>query len=304
MTAKTILVATDLSAPARHAVERAYRLAANTNSELHLLHVMELNSLDTLREMLGDDVHEVKTALKSDAHMRLEQLTGDAAIHRSVAARICVAEGHPLDTIAAEVDARDAHLVVLGARGESFLRHAMFGATAERLMRKSSLRPVLIVKQPPHEVYRSVVVTVDFSPVSLQAIHLARSWAPNANLTLLHAFELPYEGKLTFAGVEERVIRQYVAREAEGRRKRLHKLAISAGLTAVEYSARIVHGDAAQQIILLEQEVDADLIVVGKHGTHVVEELLLGSVTKHVLAESQCDVLVICDPRTPPEAAP
>ena len=64
---------------------------------------------------------------------------------------------------------------------------------------------------------------------------------------------------------------------------------------------RIARGDPAQQIIAMEQEVDADLIVVGKHGSHIIEELLIGSVTKHVLAESQCDVMVICDPRDPPE---
>jgi nucleotide-binding universal stress UspA family protein len=31
---------------------------------------------------------------------------------------------------------------------------------------------------------------------------------------------------------------------------------------------------------------------MGKHGTYLTEELLLSSVTKHVLDESQCDVLV------------
>lgn len=304
MTAKTILVATDLSAPARHAVERAYRLATNTDCELYLLHVMELSGLDTLHEMLGGNMFKVKAALNSDAHVKLRQLTGDPAIHRGVSAQTCVADGNPLDTIASEVDALDADLVVLGARGESFLRHTMLGSTAMRLVRKSTLRPALVVKQAPHEDYRSVVVAIDFSPVSLQAIRLARSWAPCADLVLLHAFELPYEGKLTFAGVEEQVIRQYVTREGEVRRKRLHELANSAGLTALDYSVRITHGDAAQQIILLEQEVDADLIVAGKHGTHVAEDLLLGSVTKHVLAESQCDVMVICDPRTPPEDTP
>jgi nucleotide-binding universal stress UspA family protein len=60
---------------------------------------------------------------------------------------------------------------------------------------------------------------------------------------------------------------------------------------------RVIHGDPSQRIIAMEQEYDADLIVVGKHGTHFAEELLLGSVTKHVLAESQCDVMVVADPR-------
>lgn len=54
----------------------------------------------------------------------------------------------------------------------------------------------------------------------------------------------------------------------------------------------------------MEQELSSDLVVIGKHGSHVVEELLLGSVTKQVLAESQCDVLVICDPREAPDESP
>jgi nucleotide-binding universal stress UspA family protein len=303
-TARTILAATDLSAPARHAVARAFYLAARTDSELYILHALELDALDSLREMIGDDVLGVKAALNSDAHTRLNQLTGDPAIHHGVVARTCVASGSPLSVIAAEADAMDADVVVLGARGESFLRHAMLGSTAARLLRKSARRPVLVVKQPPHEDYRSVLVAVDFSPVSLEAIRTARRLAPAADIVLLHAFELPYEGKLTFAGVEEQVIRQYVTAASETRRKRLHDLAAVAGLAPKDYSARVLHGDPAQQIIAMEQEADCDLIIVGKHGSHIAEELLLGSVTKHVLAESQGDVLVMCDPRQVPEESP
>jgi nucleotide-binding universal stress UspA family protein len=48
-----ILAATDLSAPARHAVERAFHLAASANCELYILNAIELDSLDSLRELLG-----------------------------------------------------------------------------------------------------------------------------------------------------------------------------------------------------------------------------------------------------------
>ncbi len=57
-------------------------------------------------------------------------------------------------------------------------------------------------------------------------------------------------------------------------------------------SFRVLHGDASVSILTLEQELDCDLIILGKHGQGVLEELLLGSVTKHILAESSCDVLV------------
>lgn len=302
--AQTILVATDLSVPARHAVERAFQLAASTGNELYILHAMELDAVDSLREMLGDDVFAVRAALNSDAHRHLDQLLGEVGIHRGIAVRTCVAEGNPLATIAAEADALDACLVVLGARGESVLRRAVLGPTAARLVRKSARRPVLVVKQAPHAAYRRVLVTVDFSPVSLQAIRLARQWGPKADLVLLHAFELPYEGKLRLAGVDEQELQQYVTSSSETRRKRLHDLAATAGLAPAEYRGRVIHGDPAQQIVAMEQELAADLIVIGKHGSHVVEELLLGSVTKHVLAESQCDVLIICDPREAPDESP
>jgi nucleotide-binding universal stress UspA family protein len=301
----TILAATDLSAPARHAVARAFRLAATGGSELHIVCALELDVLDvSLREMLVGDSSTVKAALVDDAREHLNQLVGNPATHQGVAALPRVVVGNPLSVIAAEADALDADLVVFGARGESFLRHAMLGSTAARLLRKSAQRPVLVVKQPPHEAYCSVLVAVDFSPLSLQAIRLARQLAPDADLVLLHAFELPYEGKLAFAGVAEQVIRQYVTTHSETRRKRLHDLAAAAGLAPTDYSARVIHGDPSQQIIAMEQEVDCDLIVVGKHGSHIAEELLLGSVTKHVLAESQGDVLVMCDSRQVSEESP
>lgn len=41
-----------------------------------------------------------------------------------------------------------------------------------------------------------------------------------------------------------------------------------------------------------EQEWDCDLTIMGKHGENLLEKLLIGSVTKHVLNESQCDILI------------
>lgn len=290
-----ILAATDLSHPARHAVERAFYLATGAASELCILHAIELDALDSLRELLGGDVWAVKAALRRDAEARLARMVGDTAIRHEGVLHTAVVDGNPLVAIANEAEARAAELIVLGARGESFLRHALLGSTAARLLRKSSRQPVLIVKQAPHQGYRSVLVAVDFSPVSRQAIRLARQAAPGAELILFHAFELPYEGKLVFAGVGESLIRQYVSGSGETRRKNLHDLAAAAGLATKDYAVRVVHGDPKQQVIAVAREIDADLIVVGKHGVHVAEALLIGSVAKHVLAESPCDLLVICD---------
>ena len=59
---------------------------------------------------------------------------------------------------------------------------------------------------------------VDFSPWSQGAIRLALAVAPQAELILLHADEVAFEGKLRFAGVAEEVIRRRVVKRPAGKR--------------------------------------------------------------------------------------
>jgi nucleotide-binding universal stress UspA family protein len=293
--APRILVATDLSAPAHHAVDRAFLLTEQAKGELHIVHALELDRLDKLRELLGANLALTKAAIEADAHKRLQQLATHQRHRLEPAAQMRVISAKPLSMITSEAAALDADLLVLGARGESYLRHALLGSTAARAIRKATRCPVLVVKQSPHEVYRSVLVALDFSPSSLLCIDAARRWAPGATLVLVHAFELPYEGHLWRAGVEQSVITQYINTDLKKRRTQLHELAAQAGLTPADYSVRVLHGDPSQQIIAMEQEDDIDLLVIGKHGSNFTEELLLGSVTKHLLAQSQGDVLVVVE---------
>jgi nucleotide-binding universal stress UspA family protein len=289
-----ILAATDLSAPARHAVMRAFRIAAATGAQCTVLHALELDALDAVREWFGDEMTQLKQQLETRAEAGLGQLVAGAsgAGNGAIAARIV--HGAPLAAIVGEADRLAADLLVLGVRGDDYLRRLLLGSTASRILRKATGHPVLVVKEPPHEDYRRVLVPVDFSPASRGAVDYARRAAPGADLVLFHAYEVPFEGKLTYAGVESSVIERYRLAARNDALGRMRQLADAAGLAPGDYTPCIVHGDASQQIVAQEQELDRDLIVIGKHGVHVTEELLLGSVTHHVLDESQCDVLVIC----------
>lgn len=196
-----------------------------------------------------------------------------------------------LDEIDQAAQAADAGLLVLGARGEGFLRRLMLGTTAERLIRRSD-RPVLVVRLQAHEPYRRVLVSVDFSPWSRQCLDVARRVAPHARLLLFHAFQVPFEEKLHFAGVEAATIERYRQQARQQATQQLHALAHDAGLRAGHWEPCIVEGDASLRIVEQEQARDCDLVVVGKHGQSAAEDLLLGSVTKHVLAEGAVDVLI------------
>lgn len=288
-----ILAATDLSAPARHAVDRGFRLAAEHGARYTVLHALTLGLFDDLQGLLGEDMASLRQHLEAQAHALLAQQLDDPVRNRGITATTRIDAGMPLDAILHEAVATDAELIVLGARGESFLRHALLGSTASRLVRKTVGRPLLVVKQPPHEPYRRLLVPVDFSPASARALAFARRLAPAADIVLLHAYEVPFEGKLAYAGVEDGLIEHLRRKLREECQQRLHHLAGEAGLTAVDYSGLLLHGDPSQQIVAQEQEQDCDLIIMGKHGIGLAEELLLGSVTKHVLSESQGDVLII-----------
>jgi len=285
-----ILAATDFSAPARHAADRAARLARETGASLSLMHVLPGGALQELRQWLGTG-HAMEQQLHDDVQRELRALASELQMHRHVTPRTVHASGSVLDEINQEAEALNAALLVLGARGAGFLRRLVLGSTSERLLRRST-RPLLVVRQSPHEPYRRVLVALDFSPWSAHAVTLARRVAPHARLLLFNAYQVPFEEKLHFAGVDAATIDRYRRQSSADATQRVHALAAASGLKPGAWEPCIVEGDASQRIVEHEQEKDCDLVVLGKHGQSATEDLLLGSVSKHVLAEGSTDVLV------------
>lgn len=286
-----LLVATDLSAPARHAAKRAALVGAETSAALDLLHVANLVPLERLRQLMAATSDEMQARVLETARGKLQELADSLSQRHGVSAHAHVAAGSLLAELARHAEEQAAGLVVCGARGESFLWHAVLGTTAQRIL-NATKRPVLVVRQAPHEPYRRVLVAVDFSHASLRAIEHARVIAPNAEIVLLHAFEVPFEGRLRYASVDADTIERYRLVVRQEAIQALHALRDEAGLSPAAASSIVLHGDPAARICEQEQERDCDLIVIGKQGQGAIAQLLLGSVTRHVLAGCQSDVLV------------
>lgn len=288
---RNILAPTDLSALARHAVVRAALIAADSGARLALQHVVSVGALDALRHLIDGGTGDLEQRLLDEVRGEVQALAAEMAAAHGVVPDIQLVVGSVLPEIASHADAIEADLLVMGARGAGFMRELLIGSTTERVLRKTT-RPLLVVKQMAHESYRRVLVPVDFSPRALHALHAAQLVAPQAEIVLLHAFEVPFEGKLRYAGVEESALsglRVNAKREATAR---MNELVAAAGVDEHKVRRVVVHGEASSRILEQEQEQDCDLIVIGKRGLGVIEEMLLGSVTKHVLAQSAADVLV------------
>lgn len=289
---RTLLAATDLSAPARQAAERAARLAAAGGARLVLQHVVSGGALDRLRQLFGAAPGDLRQRLLDEAREELRDLGAELLARHGVAADVHLGAGAVTAEIASHADALDAELLVLGARGASLVEDLLLGSTTERVLRQTG-RPLLVVRRAAERGYRRVLLPVDFSPRSRQAIAMARALAPQAELLLLHAFEVPFEGRLRHAGVSEA---EMVGLTADARREaeaRMAELIAASGLPLAAVRTLVLHGDASVHILDQQRLHDSELIVIGKRGQGLFDELLLGSVTQHILAQARSDVLVV-----------
>jgi nucleotide-binding universal stress UspA family protein len=287
-----IVVATDFSTTARRATDRAAHIAREQALPLHLLHVIHGNLLDDMKAWLDNSglwqirMSQLTRKRLDDEVMRLmTELGGDLILLTQQV------DGQPVPEICEQAAAVEAGLVVVGARGTNPLHHLLIGTTAERLLGKTAV-PLLVVRTEATAPYQRVLVPLDFSPWSEHALAVAQAAAPGAHLVLMHSFSIPFEEKLRFAGVDDATLDHYRERARQDARDHLQALVDRHSLLPDQFTLSLTEGDAPMHIVMQASESGCDLIVIGKHGRQAAEELLLGSVTRHVLAEAETDVLV------------
>ncbi len=287
----SILAATDFSTDARHAVERTATICATVGIPRGtVLHVLESSWLDALKHLVNLSA-ESEQALVSQASRSLADLVAAVQKRSGFGLESKVAVGRVVDTILEQSGSHD--LLALGARGTHPLRRFVVGTTAERLVRQTP-KPVLVVRRAPSAPYRRVLVATDFSPHSRTALLRGMEIAPRAEIHLLHVFEAPFEGRMLEAGVPEEIVREYRTKAGHEAEVQMRRFIGENGVAGGRLRYSVAYGDHPPAALREKAAViDADLVVAGKHGRSIGEQLLLGSVTLHLLSECECDVLVV-----------
>ena len=257
-----------------------------------LVHALGLDVPAYWMGVVGERWSLVERESEAHARRRLEVLAARARSEHGVEVDIRVERGFASTSITSVSESLSASLVVAGAHGAGLIHRILMGSTSSRLVRKCT-GPVLVVKRRADGPYRLALVPIDFSAASLECIRMTLEHAPAAELTLLHAAAVPFAIQMREAGISEDLIGTYEVAGREQGRARLREAARSAGLEPGSHAEVVVSGDPSQVICSRAAGGEFDLIVMGKHGLHITEHLLLGSVTKHVLAEAECDVLVV-----------
>jgi nucleotide-binding universal stress UspA family protein len=276
---KRILFATDLSARSDRAFERALALAKETGAELHVLYVID----EDLPSRIATELSE---ATRSDISKRLTAWGKDdhAEIHVEV--------GQPWMAIVQQARDLEADLIVVGTHKNHGIADLFTGTTLERVA-KFSDTPVLLVRNPATGPYGSAIVGVDFSPMAQRTVEVAARVAPGAELTLVHAYRIPFKG-LT--------MRTDAGGDITKRDRDAIERPLAAAMTSFAETLdcaprakahRLCEGGA---ISALEQEVrncGADLLALGVHARSPLVVGLLGSTATDAMSSPPCDVLLV-----------
>jgi len=289
-TFKKILVCSDISTNADHALRRAAIVARDLSASCDVVYVVDSAPLMAFNEF-GMGSAPIQDQLRLDAEKSLAAQIMRCWPPDLSAPNARVLDGSPVSCISEHVQQHGYDLVVIGSHGAGFLEQLFLGTTATRLIKRLTA-PVLVVRKALQASYQRILVPVDFSDFSQATVAAVLGLCPSAFMILMHAFESLYEGQMVHAGVDESTIHRYRIAAQEEAASKMRQLAQRLNLNQERYHLHLSHGRAHKEILAAAQNQRADCIAIGKQGKGFVSELLLGSVTKHVLFESQADVLV------------
>lgn len=144
-----ILVPVDFSEHAKTALGMARALAADLDSELIALHVIEKPSFPAFYEASVDMFYGSMQNMENEARMELRRMSGevdDLIVETTFEVRV----GHAVDTILRAAREFGASLIVLSTHGATGIPRFFLGSVSERIIRSAEF-PVLRLKTLTHD---------------------------------------------------------------------------------------------------------------------------------------------------------
>jgi nucleotide-binding universal stress UspA family protein len=301
LTIRHVLLPTDRSAWAESVFAHAAFFASRHGATLHVLNVASAppGHAGELFETPSPGAGDFRASL----HRAAAEVVGLDVVQADLQAP------SPEEGILEYVETHGVDLVVMATHGRVGFEHFVLGSVAEAVVRGAPC-PVLTVRPtaPRAEVeIRRILVPVDFSPASRQAVAHAKALAVlfRAGLDLLHVLPLriPIPHGDVYLPPEPPS-----AEEAAGARQALLDLYAEAPGPAIPLTVHVEpeersldwstgsRPDAtppAAEVLRAAEAVGADLIVMGSHGRTGLKRLFLGSVAEETVQKAPCPVFIV-----------
>lgn len=195
---KKIIIPVDFSAHSEYALETAAALAKQHNSELIVMHMLELS--ESIFSSSSTEKSEETAFMLLVANKNFETFL-DKPYLEGLSVTPMIKHHKVLKEVSEVASDVKADLIVIGSRGHSDYDGIFTGSNTEKVVRYSTT-PVLVVKSKPSSVnFENIVLATDFTEDSIPAVKTALDVLNELGkkVTLLH-INLP---NLSFLSTDE-----------------------------------------------------------------------------------------------------
>jgi len=278
---KKMLVPTDFSSNAKHALLGAAHLAARFGVPLEILHVNTAVAyippmpeyagsiqfdIDEYYEMANGELNKLKTELSHHAELA------------KVAVETRIEEGFLYAAIRKVASEDGADLIVMGTKGASGILEFLIGSNTEKMIRTAH-NPVLAIpeKSGNQFIFKKVVLATTLQADQAGAFKTLAAWQQH----------IPFQVEVLYcnnpAGFDSNEAPEQAAR----------KFAEAAGLQNVHIKIIASTYNEETSILRFAREEKADLIAIATHQRQGLSHLLFGSLAEGAVNHSDIPVLGI-----------
>ncbi|SHI88832.1 Nucleotide-binding universal stress protein, UspA family [Mesonia phycicola] len=270
---KKILVPTDFSEQANNALEVASQLARKYNSEIYLLHLLELPSqlIDPTTNsgnQIPETIYFMKMAHKKFEEIKNKDFLKDIPVYETVIFQ------DTLEGIREVGEKNNCDLIVMGSHGADGFKEVFIGSNTEKVVRNSDI-PVLVIKDHlPNFKVSNFVFASDFVPKVkksfLEAVKFAEKVGAKMHLVYINTAN---KFKTT----------EYLDKQ------------MSTFLEDVDfknYTLNVYNAESIEQGVLkFAANKEADLVGISTHGRKGLAHFLNGSVSEDLVNHAKRPVI-------------
>ncbi len=269
---KKILVPTDFSQEAEHAVKVASQIAKKHGSEIYLLHMLEipLQELDAVSSRA--EVPEVMFFMKM-AHQKFEDIKNSEHLEGLTVHEIVKPDGS-FNGISDICKEHGISMITMGSHGASGIKEMFVGSNAEKAVRNSEV-PVLVIKNN-HDDFSidDIVFASDFKndnkETYRQATELATAFGAQLHLLMVNT-----ASNFTTTKKANDRINNFIE-----------------DYSFKNYTITIYNDESVEKGILnFSRQIDADLIGISTHGRQGIAHFFNGSISEDLVNHANRPVI-------------
>ena len=291
-----VLLAIDSSKGSQMALGEAAARSWPADTEFLALNVLDFRSFAGFPAVIEDAKRQAACLVKLAAERLI------ATGHRC-ASEITI--GTPHHAITEFAKHWNADFVMLGSHGHGTVARFLLGSVAQRVLRAAPCSVEVVRPTPsgsPASVHSlKILLATDDSEFSIAAAKSlsSRPWPTGSQLKIVSVEEIPaLENQTTafpLAAVYPASLLEELLESARNHAENAvgNARQIFAGTNLEVVGSFMPLGDPRNAILDQAKDWQADLIVLGSHGRHGLDRMLMGSVSETVAIHAKCSVEVI-----------